>query len=182
MGFKTENVVMNLLQKIKAMVGELKEGRGVDMIHWVQEKVKELFPIVENYVSFSMSCLGKVFPPETTSLKATLGEVMNIMQTSKVQIQRWIHFGHCLHPEASFFALVVCILKPPFALVWKIITACIRCIIYILRAPFVLVWKIITCNGKLGKMMKAPGRDYMMPRRTFEANPKAYFRDLRTGR
>ncbi|KAL6566430.1 hypothetical protein OROGR_002045 [Orobanche gracilis] len=29
------------------------------------------------------------------------------------------------------------------------------------------------------KMMKAPGRDYFMPRNDFEKNPSDYFRDLR---
>ncbi|KAL5723272.1 hypothetical protein ACHQM5_006689 [Ranunculus cassubicifolius] len=30
-----------------------------------------------------------------------------------------------------------------------------------------------------GKMMKAPGRDYRMPRANFENNPRSYFRGLR---
>ncbi|KAL6577747.1 hypothetical protein OROMI_010075 [Orobanche minor] len=29
------------------------------------------------------------------------------------------------------------------------------------------------------KMMKAPGRDYFMPKNDFEKNPSDYFRDLR---
>ncbi|KAL5999942.1 hypothetical protein ACLOJK_034619 [Asimina triloba] len=29
------------------------------------------------------------------------------------------------------------------------------------------------------KMMKAPGRNYRMPRHAFETNPRSYFRDLR---
>jgi hypothetical protein len=39
------------------------------------------------------------------------------------------------------------------------------------------------CGGaaKSVKTMKAPGRNYRMPRSNFEANPSAYFRDLRKG-
>lgn len=37
------------------------------------------------------------------------------------------------------------------------------------------------CGGRRSsiKMMKAPGRDYRMPRHKFESNPRGYFRDLR---
>ncbi|KAL7181574.1 hypothetical protein ACSBR1_040465 [Camellia fascicularis] len=34
-------------------------------------------------------------------------------------------------------------------------------------------------RGRGVRMMKAPGRNYRMPRSTFESNPRAYFRDLR---
>ncbi|KAL6983303.1 hypothetical protein U1Q18_016691 [Sarracenia purpurea var. burkii] len=35
------------------------------------------------------------------------------------------------------------------------------------------------CGGRRAvKMMKAPGRDYRMPRSVFEGNPKSYFRGL----
>ncbi|KAJ6952924.1 hypothetical protein NC653_041916 [Populus alba x Populus x berolinensis] len=39
------------------------------------------------------------------------------------------------------------------------------------------------CGGaaKSVKTMKAPGRNYRMPRSDFEANPSAYFRGLRKG-
>ncbi|XAR65308.1 hypothetical protein NMG60_11009390 [Bertholletia excelsa] len=37
------------------------------------------------------------------------------------------------------------------------------------------------CRGRGGRvrMMKAPGRDYTMPRRVFESNPRSHFRGLR---
>ncbi|XAR65306.1 hypothetical protein NMG60_11009387 [Bertholletia excelsa] len=37
------------------------------------------------------------------------------------------------------------------------------------------------CRGRGGRvrMMKAPGRDYRMPRHVFESNPRSYFRGLR---
>ncbi|KAG8366485.1 hypothetical protein BUALT_Bualt17G0084900 [Buddleja alternifolia] len=47
----------------------------------------------------------------------------------------------------------------------------------------VVVWFIYRCccggGGGNGKMMKAPGRNYRMPRNAFESDPKAYFSDLR---
>ncbi|KAL2457795.1 Uncharacterized protein Adt_46231 [Abeliophyllum distichum] len=39
------------------------------------------------------------------------------------------------------------------------------------------------CKGGRGgrvKMMKAPGRNYRMPRNVFESDPKGYFHNLRT--
>jgi len=34
-------------------------------------------------------------------------------------------------------------------------------------------------GGRAVRMMKAPGRDYRMPRHVFEGNPRSYFRNLR---
>ncbi|KAH7839786.1 hypothetical protein Vadar_008894 [Vaccinium darrowii] len=34
-------------------------------------------------------------------------------------------------------------------------------------------------RGRPVRMMKAPGRDYRMPRHVFEENPRSYFRNLR---
>ncbi|KAG6739055.1 hypothetical protein POTOM_058694 [Populus tomentosa] len=45
-----------------------------------------------------------------------------------------------------------------------------------------LAWSVRSFCGSLFKSvktMKAPGRNYRMPRSNFEANPCAYFRDLR---
>lgn len=36
------------------------------------------------------------------------------------------------------------------------------------------------CRMKTVKMMKAPGRNFRMPRPNFEANPRSYFRNLHT--
>ncbi|KAJ6859527.1 hypothetical protein NC652_041723 [Populus alba x Populus x berolinensis] len=47
-----------------------------------------------------------------------------------------------------------------------------------------LAKSVRSCCGCLAwsvKTMKAPGRNYRMPRSTFEANPSAYFRGLRKG-
>jgi len=35
------------------------------------------------------------------------------------------------------------------------------------------------CLFKSAKTMRAPGRNYRIPRSSFEANPSAYFRNLR---
>ncbi|KAJ6856007.1 hypothetical protein NC651_040578 [Populus alba x Populus x berolinensis] len=62
-------------------------------------------------------------------------------------------------------------------------------------AVVVIVLLFLSCCGCLAKIvgsccgclawsvktMKAPGRNYRMPRSTFEANPSAYFRGLRKG-
>ncbi|KAI8539377.1 hypothetical protein RHMOL_Rhmol09G0178300 [Rhododendron molle] len=34
-------------------------------------------------------------------------------------------------------------------------------------------------GGRAVRMMKAPGREYRMPRHVFEGNPRSYFRNLR---
>ncbi|KAI8539365.1 hypothetical protein RHMOL_Rhmol09G0177100 [Rhododendron molle] len=39
--------------------------------------------------------------------------------------------------------------------------------------------KLASGSGSQEKMMKAPGRDYRMPRKEFETSPADYFRDLR---
>ncbi|KAJ6856006.1 hypothetical protein NC651_040578 [Populus alba x Populus x berolinensis] len=49
-------------------------------------------------------------------------------------------------------------------------------------AVVVIVLLFLSCCGCLAKSvktMKAPGRSYRIPRSNFEANPSAYFRDLR---
>ncbi|PIN16099.1 hypothetical protein CDL12_11255 [Handroanthus impetiginosus] len=39
----------------------------------------------------------------------------------------------------------------------------------------------LCCRGRrLVKMMKAPGRNFQMPRRDFEIDPKGYFQNLRS--
>ncbi|KAH7841125.1 hypothetical protein Vadar_025900 [Vaccinium darrowii] len=39
--------------------------------------------------------------------------------------------------------------------------------------------KLVSSSGSEEKMMKAPGRDYQIPRKDFENSPADYFRDLR---
>ncbi|KAH7839747.1 hypothetical protein Vadar_008226 [Vaccinium darrowii] len=39
--------------------------------------------------------------------------------------------------------------------------------------------KLVSSLGSKEKMMKAPGRDYQIPRKDFENSPADYFRDLR---
>ncbi|KAF7113205.1 hypothetical protein RHSIM_Rhsim09G0123800 [Rhododendron simsii] len=39
--------------------------------------------------------------------------------------------------------------------------------------------KLASGSGSQEKMMKAPGREYRMPRKEFETSPAGYFRDLR---
>jgi len=43
------------------------------------------------------------------------------------------------------------------------------------------LWKMIKVIFRTGKTMKAPGRSYRILRATFERNPAAYFRNLRSG-
>ncbi|KAH7840248.1 hypothetical protein Vadar_014691 [Vaccinium darrowii] len=63
----------------------------------------------------------------------------------------------------------------------------------IVAAPFIIaavvliacLWCCCRCccrgggRGRAVRMMKAPGRDYRMPRHVFEENPRSYFRNLR---
>ncbi|KAI8539369.1 hypothetical protein RHMOL_Rhmol09G0177500 [Rhododendron molle] len=46
-------------------------------------------------------------------------------------------------------------------------------------AAAALVGWLVSGSGSQEKMMKAPGRDYRMPRKDFEKSPADYFRDLR---
>ncbi|WOH07954.1 hypothetical protein DCAR_0727389 [Daucus carota subsp. sativus] len=55
-------------------------------------------------------------------------------------------------------------------------------------APFLVAWLVLfllmfcckRCGrGRSERTMKAPGRDYRMPRSEFEENPGSYFRGLR---
>ncbi|KAG6738159.1 hypothetical protein POTOM_059721 [Populus tomentosa] len=56
----------------------------------------------------------------------------------------------------------------------KIVRSCCGCLAWSVRS-------FCGCLFKSVKTMKAPGRNYRMPRSDFEANPCAYFRDLRKG-
>lgn len=51
----------------------------------------------------------------------------------------------------------------------------------LLRACFSFLCCCLCCRGRRSvKMMKAPGRDYRMPRHVFESDPRSYFIDLHT--
>ncbi|CAK9186223.1 unnamed protein product [Ilex paraguariensis] len=60
----------------------------------------------------------------------------------------------------------------PFIIAGLILLVCLRCCIRCCR-----------CCGRGGKvavkMMKAPGRNFRMPREVFESNPRSYFLQLR---
>ncbi|KAJ6952922.1 hypothetical protein NC653_041916 [Populus alba x Populus x berolinensis] len=66
-----------------------------------------------------------------------------------------------------------------------IVCSCCRCLAWIVGSCCGCLAKSVrSCCGCLAwsvKTMKAPGRNYRMPRSTFEANPSAYFRGLRKG-
>uniref|UniRef100_A0A2K1WTD0 Uncharacterized protein n=1 Tax=Populus trichocarpa TaxID=3694 RepID=A0A2K1WTD0_POPTR len=73
----------------------------------------------------------------------------------------------------------------------KIVGSCCGCLAKIVGSCCgctCLAWSVRSgcgclsrCLSKSVKTMKAPGRNYHMPRSNFEANPSAYFRDLRKG-
>jgi hypothetical protein len=73
----------------------------------------------------------------------------------------------------------------------KIVGSCCGCLAKIVGSCCgctCLAWSVRSgcgclsrCLSKSVKTMKAPGRNYRMPRSNFEANPSAYFRDLRKG-
>lgn len=57
-------------------------------------------------------------------------------------------------------------------------------------APFLIAGLVLVlcicccrccCCGRSVKMMKAPGRNFRMPRHVFEGNPRSYFQNLRSG-
>lgn len=53
---------------------------------------------------------------------------------------------------------------------------------YVLPGLFLIVLFWLCSRGKGAKMMKAPGRNFRMPRTVFEADPKGYFRSLHAGK
>lgn len=74
-------------------------------------------------------------------------------ETREEKIRHWIHLATPYMILGVVLLLVVC---------------CCRCCCCRRRG-----------SGGMVKMMKAPGRNYRMPRHTFESDPRSYFRGLR---
>ncbi|KAK2983889.1 hypothetical protein RJ640_008048 [Escallonia rubra] len=69
------------------------------------------------------------------------------------QLRHWLHVG------------------APFLIAAVVLITCIWCCKRLCRC---------CCGrGRVGKMMKAPGRNLRMPRNVFESNPRSYFSNLR---
>ncbi|KAG6739052.1 hypothetical protein POTOM_058691 [Populus tomentosa] len=100
-----------------------------------------------------------------------------------VHVLQWFKKEN-VHTMVAVVVIILLFLSCCGCLSW-IVCSCCRCLAWIVGSCCGCLAKSVrSCCGCLAwsvKTMKAPGRNYRMPRSTFEANPSAYFRGLRKG-
>lgn len=197
----------NLLEKLKgfgeeSMVlmnstqAELKAGGADEMVNNLQEKLKPLFLQLESMASFSVGWLGEVVLPglRNGSMIGYLQQKLKwIGEESMIMMNRALAKLKAMGADEMMSNLQeklkrLLLLLENFGLFllgwleevfppehWLRVNAPL---LITGLAVLVLVLCLIRCT-KPSKTMKAPGRNYRIPRAPFEANPKGYFRDLR---
>ncbi|KAL3511017.1 hypothetical protein ACH5RR_030418 [Cinchona calisaya] len=175
MGLRSESMMMMTMMRSN-IEAKLKEIGSDDMINNLQDKQKGLTLMVENFGWSFTGWLDEVFPPEKR-------------KDMLLQLQHWIHIiapfvvmGFVL--LALFWCCGRCILCGCKIILLPLFWCCKLCILCCCKIiSLALFWCkrciLCCCKIKAAKMMKAPGRDFRMPRHVFETNPKGYFRDLR---
>uniref|UniRef100_A0A5B7AUY1 Uncharacterized protein n=1 Tax=Davidia involucrata TaxID=16924 RepID=A0A5B7AUY1_DAVIN len=165
--------VMNyVLQKLKELLLVLenftKRVIGVDMgMNYVLEKLKEFLLVVENSGGNLVGWLDKVFPPETRG-KQLLQLAAPFLITGVVLFV-FFRCGGCLCH--CFYSFGRCF--------FKCFNSCCRCLYNCCRYFFKCCYSCCCGGWRTVKMMKAPGRNFSIPRYVFESNPGSYFRNLR---
>ncbi|XXG75347.1 hypothetical protein AAC387_Pa07g3872 [Persea americana] len=129
---------------------------AVDVGKFLLEKLHEFLVLLQNLWTCLLKKFDEVFPHETRAEK----------------IKHWLQIGWPvgLGLAAVLLLLCVCCFCPGWlrSCCGSWLGCCRRC--------------FCCCCGRRGKMMKAPGRDYLMPRDDFESDPGSYFIDLRSNR
>ncbi|KAL3631260.1 hypothetical protein CASFOL_024244 [Castilleja foliolosa] len=148
-----------------------------EIINFVAEK---LMSTVNYFGDQSLALLNKVSPPETRSEK--INHLHLVLKNSGGEAVAWLHktFPPCWKPAAASEKISYWQSTAKGygaeAVTWLVGKP------YIIAAVVLVVVVRFFGGGGKGKMMKAPGRNYKMPRRDFASNPKGYFKDLRGGR
>ncbi|CAI9096422.1 OLC1v1032569C1 [Oldenlandia corymbosa var. corymbosa] len=191
-----ERMAGRLVMIVEIIRAKFKEMGADEMVQFLLEKSKVLFLIVENSVSFSVSWLGEVFPPETRNLKGVWVVVMKTTEITRIKLKEIgademiYNLGQKLN-KVLFWMMekLGSILMALLGRIFPPETRKERIRYWILvGGPYAAVAVLLimvlivfgNCSSKKGeKMMKAPGREFRMPRRDFEANPKGYFHGIR---
>lgn len=128
---------------------------AVDVGKFLLGKLKEFLLLLENFWGFLVKKFDEVLPPDTRD----------------ETFRHWLEVGLPVGLAALLLLLFLC------CCCWPLLRACFSCCGSCLRS----CGRCLCCCGRRSvKMMKAPGRDYMMPRHVFESGPRSYFIDLRT--
>ncbi|KAL3631259.1 structural molecule [Castilleja foliolosa] len=197
-------VAENLMSAVKNLGGESRvrlhknfpapETTAAAAVNWLKkifspETRAEFFSHLENVLSWfsqwlsavkdfgrhALAWLDRVFPPGT----------------SLQNIKRWLILALLFLVVAVVLlvAVWVCFNRCPFVLRW--IVSAVRPIVSAVRRILMRIWAYgrFPCRGAgrgapgagVGtvKLMKAPGRNLMIPRSLFENDPKSYFLNLR---
>ncbi|KAI7995093.1 hypothetical protein LOK49_LG11G01108 [Camellia lanceoleosa] len=147
--------------KYMLKLGE-KEGAMGEVEKWmniVMDKLKELLVVLEDFGSSLIAKLDEVFPPDSR------GD----------QLRHWLHVAAPFLIAAAVLLIMCLCCRCFFCCCSGMMSLCRRCCSGIMS----LCRRCCCCCGRGVKTMKAPGRNYRMPRSTFESNPRSYFRDLR---
>ncbi|KAG8366483.1 hypothetical protein BUALT_Bualt17G0084700 [Buddleja alternifolia] len=170
---------MEMKMKMKKKLEEVKK--------FVVDKSKEALLVVGNFGGDVLAWFDKVFPPETRREKMNealftvqmlvyrrekMKEGLEKMKEALLAVQFlagevFTLFSKVFPPETRWKKI-----NHWFLVVWPYLIAAV--VVW-----FIYRWCCGGGGGGKGKLMKAPGRNYRMPRIAFESDPKAYFSNLR---
>ncbi|KAJ8631831.1 hypothetical protein MRB53_025154 [Persea americana] len=144
----------------------------VDVGKFLLEKLHEFLLLLGSCWSFLVEKLAEVFSP-----------VEKIQHVGKFLLEKLHEFVHLFENFWSFLVKKLDEVFPPETRAEKI-----KHWLEIglpVALPAALLLLCICCCGTCWlrrsiKMMKAPGRGYMMPRHVFESDPRSYFINLRS--
>ncbi|KAK1273195.1 hypothetical protein QJS04_geneDACA018339 [Acorus gramineus] len=143
---------------------------GENFIDITLQKLKEDLLFLCNLGGYALKKIDDVFPPEirSESLHRWIDVGKSVVLPVAVGLVVLYFFCYCIFP-ALWICIYICFTGccSCFSSLWRCICGCFRGFCYCCRRGMRMV-----------KMMKAPGRGYMMPRSIFESDPRGYFRGL----
>lgn len=163
--------------------GEVKE-KAKDFI---QQTLTLILHFLGNLVDFFTKKFDELLPPETRD--ETLKHWLHIGLTIVLPILLILLFLYCCCCSCLHcFSYCIHFFRVSIEMMMTCCRSCLGCFSHFFRASIKMTKACcrschrccMCCFGGSTKMMKAPGRHgTLMPRSSFEANPKGYFRNLR---